>query len=62
MFEIRLCILSWLTQPNFGQIGLQGTVLESSGHADSKTVPVSENWPRFAGVIDQNKTLIHNKC
>ena len=34
---------------------LSGTVLESSGRADSKTVPGFDNWPKFDGVIEQNK-------
>ena len=29
--------------------------MESSGRADSKTVPGFDNWPRFVGVIEQNK-------
>ena len=29
--------------------------MESSGQADSKTVPGFDNWPRFVGVIGQNK-------
>ena len=34
---------------------LSGTVLESSGRADSNTVHGFDNWPRFVGVIEQNK-------
>ena len=49
------CLLPWLSQPNLSQIKLSGTVLESSGRADSKTVPGFDNWPRFVGVIEQNK-------
>ena len=49
------CLLPWLSQPNLGQIKLSGTVLEPSGQADSKTVPGFDNWPRFVGVIEQNK-------
>ena len=48
-------LLPWLSQPNLGQIKLSGTVLESSGQADSKTVPGFDNRPRFVGVIEQNK-------
>ena len=32
-----------------------GGVLESSGQADSKTVPGFDDWSRFKGVIEQNK-------
>ena len=35
------------------------TVSESSGRADSETVPGFDNWPRFVGVIEQNKISIH---
>ena len=31
--------------------------MESSGQADSKSVPGFENWPRFAWVIAKNKIL-----
>ena len=55
MFEIRCCIWPWLTQSNLAQIQLSGTVLESSGHADYKTVPAFDNWPIFVGIIEQNK-------
>ena len=47
--------MSWLPHANLGQIKLLGTVLESSGRADSKTVPGFDNQPRFVGVIEQNK-------
>ena len=30
-------------------------VLKMSGPADFKSVPGFENWPRFVGVIEQNK-------
>ena len=53
--KLIYCLLPWLSQPNLGQIKLSGTVLESSGRADSKTVPGFDNWPRFVGVIEQNK-------
>ena len=52
MLVIRLCLWPWLTQAILGQIQLSGTVLESSGRADSKTVPVFDNWPKFGGVIE----------
>ena len=29
--------------------------MESSGWADFRTVPGFDNWPRFVGVIEQNK-------
>ena len=32
------CVLPSISQPNIAQIQLSGTVLESSGRADSKTV------------------------
>ena len=41
---------------------LPGTVSESLGWADSKAVPDLENWPRFAGGIEQNKISIYMKC
>ena len=41
---------------------LSGTVLESSGRADSKTVPGFDNQPRFVGVIEQNKISFPDKC
>ena len=47
MLDIKLCLWPSLTQPNLGQIKLLGTVLESSGRADSKTVPGFDNQPRF---------------
>ena len=53
--KLIYCLLPWLSQPNLGQIKLSGTVLESSGRADSKTVPGFDNWPRFVVVIEQNK-------
>ena len=34
-----------------------GTVIESSGQADFRTVPGFDNWPIFVGVIEQNKIL-----
>ena len=60
--KLIYCLLPWLSQPNLGQIKLSGTVLESSGRADSKTVPGFDNWPRFVGVIEQNKISIPDKC
>ena len=38
-----------------GQIVHVGGVLKMSGLADFKSVPSFENWPRFVGVIEQNK-------
>ena len=55
MLDIKLCLWPSLTHSNLGQILLPGTVLESSWRADSKTVPGFDNWPRFVGVIKQNK-------
>ena len=55
--KLIYCLLPWLSQPNLGQIKLSGAVLESSGWADSKNVPGFDNWPRFVGVIEQNKIL-----
>ena len=62
MLDIKLCLWPSLTHANLGQIQLPGTVLESSGRADSKTIPGFDNWPRFVGVIEQNKISIHVKC
>ena len=62
MLVIRLCLWPWLTQAILGQIQLSGTVLESSGQADLKTVPGFDNWPKFEGVIEQNKISILTKC
>ena len=56
------CLLPWLSQPNLGQIKLSGTVLESSGQADSKTVPGFDVWTKFEGVIEQNTISIHGRC
>ena len=47
MLAIKLCLWPWLTQVNLGKIKLSGTVSESLGQADSKTVPGFDNWPRF---------------
>ena len=62
MLVIRLCLWPWLTQAILGQIQLSGTVLESSGRADSKTVPGFDNWPKIEGVIEQNKISILSRC
>ena len=35
--------------------GHVGGVLKMSGPADFKSVPGFDNWPRFIGVIEQNK-------
>ena len=43
------CVLPSISQPNIAQIQLSGTVLESSGHADSKTVIEIQDWPRIHG-------------
>ena len=34
-----------------------GGVLKTSGPADFKSNPGFENWPRFVGVLEQNKIL-----
>ena len=60
MLDIKLCLWPLLTHANLGQIQLPGTVLE--GRADSESVPGFDNWPRFVGVIEQNKISIHGKC
>ena len=41
-----------VSQPNLYQIQLSGTVLESSGQADSETAIDFNIWPRFEGVIE----------
>ena len=43
------------SQPKLGQIGHVGGVLKLAGPVDFKYVPGFENWPRFMGVIEQNK-------
>ena len=53
--KLIYCLLPWLSQPNLGQMQLSGTVLESSGWADSRSVHGFDNWPRFVWVIEQNK-------
>ena len=45
-----------ISQPKLGQIGHVGSLLKTSGQADSKTVPGFDS-PRFVGVIEQNKIL-----
>ena len=50
-----MCLEPQISQPKLGKIGHVGGVLKRSGHADSKTVPGFYNWPRFEGVIEQNK-------
>ena len=40
-----------VSQPNFHQIQLSGTVLESSGPVDSETAIDFNILPRFEGVI-----------
>ena len=56
-----MCLQPQISQPKLGQIGQVGGILETSGPADSKTVPGFDNWPRFVGVIEQNKISIHDK-
>ena len=43
------------------QIGHVGDVLKTSGPADFKSAPGFENWPRFVGVIEQNK-IFNSLC
>ena len=43
--------------PKIGQIGHIGGVLKTSGPGDFKSNPGFENWPRFVGVLEQNKIL-----
>ena len=62
MFEIRICLIPWITQAHLSQIQLPGLVLEFSGRVDFETIPGFDNWPRFAGVIEQNKVPVHKKC
>ena len=47
------CIMYQISYPKLGQIEHVGGVVRSSGTADSKSS--FENWPRFMGVIEQNK-------
>ena len=46
------CDKPLVSQPNLHQIQLSGTVLESSGQADSETAIDFNIWPRFEGVIE----------
>ena len=46
------CTKPQITQPFLHQMQLSGTVLESSGHVDSKTVIGFWIWPSFEGVIE----------
>ena len=46
------CEKPLVSQPNLHQIQLSGTVLESSGPADSETAVDFYIWPRFEGVIE----------
>ena len=46
------CTKPQITQPNLHQIQLSGTVLESSGRADSKTVIGFQIRQRFEGDIE----------
>ena len=48
----------WLDQSDLSWVCTHlslGGVLKTSGPADFKSVPGFENWPRFEGVIGQNK-------
>ena len=46
-----ICRKPQISQPKLGQFQHSGGVLESSGHADFKTVPGFEIWARFIGDI-----------
>ena len=50
-----MCLQPQISQPKLGQIVHIGGVLKTSGPADFKSVPGFENWPRFVGIIEQNK-------
>ena len=50
-----MCVWPQISQPKLGQIVDVGGVLKTSGTADSESVPGFKNWPRFVGVIEQNK-------
>ena len=50
-----MCLWPQISQPKLSQIAHVGGVLKTSGPADSKYTPGFENWPRFVGVIEQNK-------
>ena len=39
MFEIRICLIPWITQAHLSQIQLPGLVLEFSGRVDFETIP-----------------------
>ena len=51
-FDLMSCDKPLVSQPNILQIQLSGTVLESSGPADSETVIDFHIWPKFEGVIE----------
>ena len=55
------CVSKLISQPKLGQIGHVGGVLKTSGPADFKSAPGFENWPRFVGVIEQNK-IFNSLC
>ena len=50
-----MCLEPQISQPKLGHIGHVGGVLKMSGPAVFKYVPGFDNWPRFVGVIEQNK-------
>ena len=50
-----MCLWPPIYQPKLGQMGHVGGVLKTSGPADFKSVLVFDNWPRFVGVMEQNK-------
>ena len=50
-----MCFSPEISQPKHGQNVHVGADLKTSGLADFKSAPGFENWPRFVGVIEQNK-------
>ena len=52
------CLLPGISPTNLGQFSKSGTVLETSEHADYKTVPDFEKCPRFVGDILDQRQLV----
>ena len=59
-----MCLQPQISQPKLGQIAHVGGVLKTSGPPVFKSVPGFDNWPRFVGVIEQNKIqqTFHHDC
>ena len=55
-------LFSSITPTNLGELSKPGTVLKLPRQVDSQTVPGFYNWPRFVGVIEQNKISNPDKC